>query len=278
MKMCTSKKLKFLYLDLLSLTLNFFFTTSLCQDTSTSFCGKIQMQTPFLSSNSTATVPLNHMILCRSQKLYFRTSLGLFPVSSIDYASKTLTISHPSCSSSRHYISPSLLSAGFPIPPQPNSLLLFNCSNSKSPKSSFMLNCSHLNPCAASAKTQGQKLEAPYSCLLVDDLEKLDKAFHPKDLNCSHYSQVYRRSLNDDDYKGYELGTRISFDIPDHAPDICSECQKSNGNCGVGLKCICHPEDCKDKVISMAGSTKPISNVLLSVLSFFVVLVSFFNS
>jgi hypothetical protein len=55
------------------------------------------------------------MILCRSQKLYFRTSLGLFPASSINYASKTLTISHPSCSSSRHYISPSLLSAGFHI-------------------------------------------------------------------------------------------------------------------------------------------------------------------
>lgn len=275
--MLTSKKLNFFYPLLLTL-INFFFTSSLCQHTaSTSFCGKIQIQTPFWSPNSTAKSPLNRMILCRSQKLYFRTSLGLFPVSSINYASKTLTISNSSCSSSRHYISPSLLSAGFPTPPQPNSLLLFNCLNSNSPMPSSMLNCSHLNPCAASAKTQRQKLEAPYSCSLVDDLENLDKAFHPKDLNCSHYSQVYRRSLDDEDYKGYELGTRISFDIPDHVPDICNECQKSNGNCGVGLKCICHPQDCRDKVISMAGSTKPVGNVLLSVLSFFVVMVFFFH-
>lgn len=236
------KKLKILHP--LLLTLNFFFTTCLCQHTSTTFCGKIQIQTPFLSPNSTVPSPSNQMILCRSQKLYFRTSLGLFPVSAIDYTSKTLTISHPSCSSTRHYVSPSLLSAGFPTLPQPNSLLLFNCSNKNYPMSSFKCNCSRLNACAACSKTQKQGLQVHYPCLLVNDLERLDKGFHPKDLNCSHYSRVYRSSLNDDNYKGYELGTRISFDIPDHVPDICAECEKPNGNCGIGLRCVCHPQEC----------------------------------
>ena len=49
-----------------------------------------------------------------------------------------------------------------------------------------------------------------------------------------------RQSLRD----GYEFGTRILFDIPNNAPNICSECEKPNGNCGVGLRCICHPKEC----------------------------------
>ncbi|XP_061978605.1 uncharacterized protein LOC133699390 [Populus nigra] len=181
------------------------------------FRGKFQIQTPFFSPNSTATSPLNHMILCRSQKLYFRTSLGLFPASSINYASKTLTIPHSSCSSSRHYISPSLLSSGFHTPPQPNTLLLFNCLNSNSPMPSFMSNM--------------QSIESMCRFCL-NSREK------------SRYSQEYRSTSKDDDYKGHELGTRISFGIPDHVPYICNECQKTNGNCGIGLECVCHPQDC----------------------------------
>ncbi|KAF2321673.1 hypothetical protein GH714_001062 [Hevea brasiliensis] len=141
---------------------------------------------------------------------------------------------------------------------------------------SFKGNNTSLKGCAASSETQ--QLEGPYSCLLVNDVEKLDKGFHPKDLNCSHYSRVYRSSSNDDYNKEYELGTRISFDIPDHVPDICNECGKPNGNCGVGLRCICHPKECRDKVISMGGSVKPFgNNALLSILSSLVVLVSFMN-
>ncbi|KAK8601730.1 hypothetical protein V6N12_051557 [Hibiscus sabdariffa] len=154
------------------------------------------------------------MIRCKSQKLYFRTSLGLFPISSIDYTSKTLSVSHSTCSSSEQFVSPTLLSAGFPSPPQPNSLLLFNCSQERHPPASFISNCTRLHI----------------------------------------YKRVHRRSLSDEDYEGVDLGTRISFDVPDHVPDFCNECKKPNGNCGVGLKCICHAKECKDKVLSAAGS------------------------
>ncbi|RZC78783.1 hypothetical protein C5167_003889 [Papaver somniferum] len=84
-------------------------------------------------------------------------------------------------------------------------------------------------------------LESSSSCWLIDDSEKLEIGFDPKDFNCSHYSRIYKDSSIGEKY---ELGTRISFDIPDHVPNICDECRKQNGNCGVGLKCICYPKQC----------------------------------
>ncbi|XWS28612.1 hypothetical protein CRYUN_Cryun25bG0085600 [Craigia yunnanensis] len=267
--MQTSKKLNFLHF-LLSLLL--YFTTSTAQHIPTNDCGNIQLQTPFLSQNSTNSFPLNRMIKCKSQKLYFRTSLGLFPISSIDYTSKTLTVSHTSCSSSEQYVSPALLSAGFPSPPQPNSLLLFNCSHKRHPTSSLIRNCTRLHMCGAASEVQEKEIKVPYSCLLVQDIEKLDTDFHPKDLSCSDYRRVYRRSLSGEDYEGVELGTRISFDIPDHVPDICNECNKPNGNCGVGLNCICHAKECKDKVVSAASSLSTGIRFLFPLLSIIVLM------
>ncbi|KAF3455344.1 hypothetical protein FNV43_RR05792 [Rhamnella rubrinervis] len=111
------------------------------------------------------------------------------------------------------------------------------------------------------------------SCLVVEDVSKLDMGFHPRDLKCSHYYPVYKKYSDDD--IGYELGTRVLFDIPDHVPDICTECQKPNGNCGVGLRCICHLQECKDKVVSKGGGfIDPVGNILVSLISFVVVIVS----
>lgn len=244
---------------LVLLMLNLFFTTSssIAQDgRPTSFCGKIRIQAPFLNPSSNESSSLLHrMIQCKSQKLYFRTSLGLFPVSSINYTRKFLTISHRrSCSSSLHYVSPLLLSAGFPSPPLPNSLLLFNCSNKRHPISPFVGNCSLFHACGAFSSEVQEQQEQPKvspSCLLVDDLERVGVGFDPKHLNCSHYSHIHR-SLADDhhSYEGYELGTRISFDVPDHVPNPCDECEKPNGNCGVGLRCMCHPKECSKHLLS----------------------------
>ncbi|OVA05942.1 hypothetical protein BVC80_1707g47 [Macleaya cordata] len=224
--------------------LNFtiFFFPSVSQTNSTSLCGKIRIQTPFSLQNSIGSSPLSQMLLCKSQKLYFRTSLGLFPVSSIDYKAKTLTISHTSCSSSLHFVSPSLLSAGFPSS-EPNSLLLFNCLKHRKPMSSFSHNCTSFYGCRALSES----LEQPSSCWFVDDSEKLELGFDPKDLNCSHYSRIYKNSSSSSSSsfgEKYELGTRISFEVPDHIPNICDECRKPEGNCGVGLRCICYPKEC----------------------------------
>lgn len=254
-------KIHFLHLLLLLLTLNFF--TPAAKQTPTNFCGKIRNQTPF------------NMTLCKSEKLYFRTSLGLFQISSIDYTNKLLTISHPTCSSATHFVSPSVLTSGFPSPQPKNSLILFNCSNNNHPLSPFTRNCSQFDFCrAGSAKHQEENIPESSSCLVLDDLENMGSGMDMKGLNCSHYIRVYRNSLNGVEDNGYELGTRISFDIPDHVPNICDECKKEHGNCGVGLRCICHPEQCKDKVISVGGSGNPFGNILLSLLSVIVLMFS----
>lgn len=243
------KKLHHLQHHFLLIILSFCLSVSASEDALTiRTCGKIPIQEPFSIQPSNLSSPLNHMLLCKSQKLYYRTSVGLFPISSINYTSKLLTISHPFCSHSINYVSPQLLSAGFPKPVQPNSLLLLNCSNKNKLQylPSFIRNHTCLlHACGASSKAQEKEVKKRFSsCLLVHDLEKLDMGFHPRDLNCSHYSRVYRRSLNvDDEYKGFELGTRISFDVPDHVPNVCYECEKK-GNCGVGLRCLCHPKEC----------------------------------
>ncbi|KAK4255210.1 hypothetical protein QN277_008235 [Acacia crassicarpa] len=202
--------------------------TCMSQHNHTNFCSEIINQT-------SSSFLLQNMTLCRSHNLYFRTSLGLFKVTTIDYNTSTLTISHSS--SSPQYVSPLSVTAGFPSPPESDSLLLFNCSikrRNKTPIFPLFHNCRELH----SSK--------PYECLVVKDVHKINKGFHPRHLNCSSYMWVHKSSSDVSNYGGYKLGTRISFDIP----DLCKECEKPHGNCGAGLKCLCHAKECKDEIIS----------------------------
>ncbi|CAK9311892.1 unnamed protein product [Citrullus colocynthis] len=263
------QKIKSFHLLQSFLFLNFCLGSSISQKTNPTSCGKIQIQPPFLSSSNL----LNHMILCRSQKLYFRTSIGLFPISKIDYTTKTLIISHfPSSSSSNHFVSPSLLSSGLPSPPDLiNSLLLFHCSNPTKPISESAQNCPKFE---ALQKQDEREMSQKTSCLIFEDLGKLKESFHPNDLKCSHFRRVYRNSSDFDLKNGYKLGTSISFDIPDHVPNLCNECEKPDGHCGVGLRCICHVLECKDKVFSNGGIVRPGGVFLLSLLAFLVMIIS----
>ncbi|XP_038893879.1 uncharacterized protein LOC120082681 [Benincasa hispida] len=255
------------------LFLNFCLGSSISQKTDPISCGKFQIQPPFLSSsNLTGSFPLNHMILCRSQKLFFRTSIGLFPISKIDYTTKTLIISHFH-SSLDHFVSPSLLFSGLPSPPDLiNSLLLFNCSNPTKPISESVQNCPKFE---ALQKQDEKEMSQRTSCLIFEDLGKLKESFHPNDLNCSHFRRVYRNSSDFDLKNVYKLGTSISFDIPDHVPNLCNECQKPDGHCGVGLRCICHVLECKDKVFSEGGIVRPGGICLFSLLAVYVMIILF---
>lgn len=211
------------------------------------------------ASSSSSPSLLNSMTLCRSNKLYLRTSLGLFEVTSVDYTKKTLTVSHSSSSSSSlQFVSPLDVTSGFPSPPESNSLLLFNCSSKRRrngiPISSLVQNsrgilCSSSSSMIDSDHEEKEK-RGDCECLVVNDSEKMEKGFHPEHLNCSNYIWVHRdysseSSDVDNKVEGYyKVGTRISFDIPDHVPDLCKECEKPNGNCGAGLKCLCHANEC----------------------------------
>ncbi|XP_057956039.1 uncharacterized protein LOC131149528 isoform X2 [Malania oleifera] len=243
----------------INLIFTIFFTISTAQQTLPNFCGKTRTQMSSSTLNSIESSVLKRMILCKSQKPYLRTSIGLFPVSSINFTSKLVTISHSSCSSSNHFVPPPFLSAGFPTQ-KPNSMLLFNCSNQRHWILPFARNCTGKHSCRANPEV----LVGSNSCVIVDDPENLDKGFDPKALSCSHYSRVFRSSSDDDDddsREDFELGTRISFEIPDHMPEICNECRKTNGHCGAALRCICDPKECNDKVFSTAGSINPFGRV-----------------
>ncbi|MED6205226.1 hypothetical protein PIB30_016021 [Stylosanthes scabra] len=215
---------------------------------------------------------LSSITLCRSQNLYLRTSLGLFQVSSLDYNAKLLTISH-SCSPSLYYVSPLTVTKGFPSPPpsEQNSLLLFNCSIIRRTDpivslSPLIHNCTGL---LTKCGDQDPHVKIPsYPCLVIEDLDKVDKGFHPEQLNCSHYSWIHRTSSSyseGDEGYDYKLGTRMSFDIPGHVENLCRECERPNGNCGLGLKCFCHAKQCKDKIISESRSIKSIGTMVLQI-------------
>ncbi|KAK4369501.1 hypothetical protein RND71_013293 [Anisodus tanguticus] len=207
------KKVHFLVLLILFMNISLSRTT---QETHSpqSYCGSIKIEEPFVSQNSRNSSFLKDMALCRSDILYYKTSLGLFQKFSIDYKNKLLTISHSSCSSSSNYVSPKDLSSGFPSPPKPNSLLLFNCLNSK--HTSVLQNCPHLkneqdsfNLCKECLTKKGS---LSFSCLMVDDVQDLGNEFHPKELNCSHYRRVYKSTSQDGNSVKFELGTRLSWD------------------------------------------------------------------
>ncbi|XP_031123411.1 uncharacterized protein LOC116026102 [Ipomoea triloba] len=271
--MQTMKKVHHFLLVCLSLITFPFPAKSLSQEHPVvSYCGKTRIQAPFLDPhplNSTHSSFLNNLLLCKSNILYMRTAIGLFHVSAIDYNSKLLTLSHSSCSTSSHFISPHLLSSGFPSPLEPNSLLLFNCSNQTalSIESPLLHSCRNLKPFKDSHDSvfcggDVMGAESPYSsCLVVEDVGEMEKDFHPKQLGCTHYRRVYRiRLLAENEDVG--LGTRLSFDV--HVPNPCDECRKPYGNCGVGLKCICHISECKDKVINGGSTPTPSGSIIFS--------------
>ncbi|XP_073144197.1 uncharacterized protein [Henckelia pumila] len=225
-------------------------------------CGNIVIQEPFSAQNPTnSSIISNHMILCKSGKLYLRTTIGLFPVSSVDYSAKLLTVSHTYCSSTSNFISPHHLFAGFPSPPSSNSLILLNCSKKvQRIRSSSCDNQTYLDHGCGDLSVKGSS----FPCLAIDDFESLGESFDPyKEMDCTHYRRVYRNAG-----ERLEMGTQIGFGIPDHVPNPCDQCEKPDGNCGVGLRCICHPKKCKDKVISVGAVLNPFGNIFFSMFFF----------
>ncbi|CAA2957157.1 Hypothetical predicted protein [Olea europaea subsp. europaea] len=74
------------------------------------------------------------------------------------------------------------------------------------------------------------------------------------------------------------LNSTTCFDnIPDHVPNPCDECKKPDGHCGAELRCICHPKECKDRVISVGAVLKPFRNIVFFLL-FFLILKDYFQA
>ncbi|XP_013623549.1 PREDICTED: uncharacterized protein LOC106329440 isoform X1 [Brassica oleracea var. oleracea] len=135
------------------------------QEQETHHCSKINTTNLFLSPFSNQSIVAANLITCRSGRLYFKTSVGLFHVSSIDYTTKTLILSHSS----------------------------------------------------------GRE-------------KKVKK-----------------------------LGTRVSLEVEGHLPDLCIACERPDGNCGVALRCLCHPKECKNKVVNYATKSRALLSGMSSI-------------
>ncbi|XP_051120344.1 uncharacterized protein LOC127244073 [Andrographis paniculata] len=240
-----------------------FFIIFFLQDSSFSadVCGGITIQEPFDSE-------LRQMLLCQSDKLYMRSTVGLFEISSIDYVKKLLSVRLNQCASASSFVSPNHLSAGFPPPPIPNSLVLLNCSNTTRLSSSTLSepcsrdgwklsgSCSHGFGLGLRSGLGHEYSSSSSSskCVFVRDVGllgmDLDPAAGAEAMKCTHYySAVYRK--NDDMLEGG--GMKISFEVT----NPCDRCRKpGGGDCGAALRCLCHAAECKDKIISGGGLRK----------------------
>ncbi|CAA7025660.1 unnamed protein product [Microthlaspi erraticum] len=168
----TPKKIGFLLLLLHSLTFFLIFSPSTQnpqeEEEESHYCSKLKTRDLYLSPISNQSIiAATNLITCRSGKLYFKTSIGLFHVSSIDYATKTLILSHSSGS------------------------------------------------------------------------EKVKK-----------------------------LGARVSLEVDGHLPDLCIACERPDGNCGAALRCLCHPKDCKNKIVNIGTKSRALSGKTQIVLLF----------
>ncbi|KAM7253675.1 hypothetical protein ACFE04_021829 [Oxalis oulophora] len=86
-----------------------------------------------------------------------------------------------------------------------------------------------------------------------------------------------RRKLEVDD----TIVHRVSFVIEVEENQMCNDCDK-NQTCSLGVRCMCHPKDCKDnaiddvlnaglnKVVNEGRSINPFSTSLLAMISFIV--------
>ncbi|KAG7564460.1 hypothetical protein ISN44_As10g012270 [Arabidopsis suecica] len=59
--------------------------------------------------------------------------------------------------------------------------------------------------------------------------------------------------------KEVKLRARVSMEVEGHIPDLCIACERPDGNCGVALRCLCHPKECKNKVINFGTKSRALS-------------------
>ncbi|GLJ49918.1 hypothetical protein SUGI_1061300 [Cryptomeria japonica] len=228
------------------------------------YCGNIPLQHPFGSTQGCGAFPYKQMLQCdhKAQKVNLRTTYGLFEVQGIDYKTQTMTISDPSMStcSSLNPITHQHFSMDSVLPPTPhNTILLLNCPLALA-SSGLCKNISQIltaslpgflseschKHCGVGLKEpeQGSYSSSSLPCCATD-FERLGNR-SLGELQCKHYVNVYGGVEG----SKWGYGIRLSFNLPDQIPDVrlCDECDKQDGNCGIGIKCICHPHECGNVV------------------------------
>ncbi|KAH9295941.1 hypothetical protein KI387_039529, partial [Taxus chinensis] len=203
-----------------------------------------------------------------AQKLHLRTSSGLFEVQGLDYNTQTMIISDPSMStcSSLNPITHQHFSVDSLLPPTPNNtILLFDCPLAIASSGLCNLNLPRFSSefchkrCEQGVMDHEQGSSSSLACCATD-FERLGKR-SLGELQCKFYANVYGGMEG----SKWGYGIRLSFSLPDHIPDntLCDECYKLNGDCGIGLKCICHPQQCENVVLSRATVPSPSHKIVM---------------
>ncbi|XP_010425888.1 PREDICTED: uncharacterized protein LOC104710934 [Camelina sativa] len=64
------------------------------------------------------------------------------------------------------------------------------------------------------------------------------------------------------------LRARVSMEVEGRIPDLCIACERPDGNCGVALRCLCHPKECKNKVVNFGTKSRALSGNTQQLLPF----------
>ncbi|KAL9293810.1 hypothetical protein AtEden1_Chr3g0198791 [Arabidopsis thaliana] len=69
-----------------------------------------------------------------------------------------------------------------------------------------------------------------------------------------------------------KLRARVSMEVEGHIPDLCIACERPNGNCGVALRCLCHPKEC---IINFGTKSRALSGNIQQFLPLLLLLAMF---
>ncbi|MCD9640284.1 hypothetical protein HAX54_025486 [Datura stramonium] len=222
-------------------------TSQTCQKS----CGNIPIKYPFGTGPGCGDPRFQPYVICNNQQLSFKTHTGCYPVTSIDYNYQVMYISDPSMSTCA-CTQPSKgfsLDANAPFSFHDDTVFaLLDCETDSSPiyKSNGGVNstfpmcdsqgapvCSLLYSCQAISR-----LNLPISTCCVYTPVDLGPSFEMdlEKLHCSSYSALYGFSgqeLNPQAWK-YGVALKYKFNFNNDYPDMCANCEKSNGVCGYG--------------------------------------------
>lgn len=215
-----------------------------------SACGPIPVKYPFGTGPGCGDPRFQTRVTCNNQHLTFITHTGCYPITGIDYSNQIIFITDPSMSTCACTQPSKGFSLDWDAPfsfHDDTVFALLNCDASTSPvfKSDSHNNsvslvcdsesgsrvCGLLNSCQAVSR-----LDIPVSTCCVYTPVDLGPSFEMdlQKLNCGSYSGLYRFSGHTDNPDSWKYGVAIKykFNLNNEYPELCANCEKTNGACG----------------------------------------------
>lgn len=213
-----------------------------------SSCGPIPVKYPFGTGPGCGDPRFQTRVTCNNQHLTFVTHTGCYPITAIDYSNQIIYITDPSMSTCACTQPSKGFSLDWDAPfsfHDDTVFALINCdaslfksdgrNNAVSPvcdSESGGRVCGLLNSCQAVSS----RLDIPVSTCCVYTPVDLGPSFEMdlQKLKCGSYSGLYGFSGHEDNPDSWKYGVAIKykFNLNNEYPEVCGNCEKSNGVCG----------------------------------------------